>query len=137
MNTQLQESSDRRPDVFFGMNSMEMSDVRRWLEKSGNAIQPEVQADLYADGVRFGLAQIGQGFSVLPGAAPLVRPWTDAIGTEWRWDDESFQPVADKAMNNLDTGDFTDLSDVDFACFVHGLLDATTACEWKKRPGVY
>ncbi|MHB1630725.1 MAG: hypothetical protein ACYCQL_00725 [Acidithiobacillus sp.] len=122
-----------RPDVFFGMNHFEMSDLRRWLEgieASGNTTPPEDQANMYADGVRFGLAQIGQGFSVLPGASPLTHPWTDALGTAWRWDREYLQPVADKSMNHSDTEDFTDMSDADFVCFVRGLLNATLACGW-------
>ncbi len=138
MNTQLQESSDSRPDVFFGMNCFEMNDLRQWLEAvetDGDVTPLEDGAGLYADGVRFGLSQIGQGFSLLPGASPLTRLWTDALSTEWRWDEKSFQPVTDKAMNDLDTGDFADLSDGDFVCFVRGLIDSTAACGWE-RPGV-
>lgn len=133
---QLQESSDSRPDVFFGMDHLEMNDLRQWLEEvETNNTRCPARADLYAGGVRFGLAQIGQGFSLLPGASPLTHSWTDAMGTVWRWDNETFQPLADKAMGDLDTGDFADLSDADFVCFTQGLLDSTTACGWE-RPGV-
>lgn len=140
MNTQTNSASaqDDRPPIFFGMDHLEMSDLRQWLEEivaGGNTTQLKDRADLYVSGVRFGLAQIGQCFSRLPGTAPLTHSWTDAMGTKWRWDEESFQPVADKAMNNLDTGDFADLSDDDFICFVRGLLDSTVACGWE-RPSV-
>ncbi|MHB9043099.1 hypothetical protein [Acidithiobacillus sp.] len=139
MNTQINPAQDDRPAIFFGMTRLEMSDLRQWLEDveaSGGATSLKDRADLYVGGVQFGLAQIGQGFSRLPGASPLARLWTDALGTVWRWDHEHLQPVADKTMNDPNTEDFTDWSDDDFICFVRGLLDATTACGWEKRPGV-
>ena len=138
MNTQINSAQDDRPAIFFGMNRLEMNDLRQWLEEigtGGNTTPLEDRADMYADGVRFGLAQIGQGFSLLPGAAPLTHPWTDALGTEWRWDQERFQPVADKVTKDPDSEDFTEMPDADFTSFVHGLLDSAVACGWK-RPGV-
>ncbi len=156
MNTQLQERSDSRPDVFFGMNDVEMDQVWRWLEneapqiKGLHLLQPAVPArggdlsevhalsrdGLYARGVELGLNAIGLGHSMLPGASALSQPWVDAIGTEWQWDKVALQPVSNLSKVNSDARDFSDLPDEDFAVFVRGLLDSTAACGWKKRPSV-
>ena len=144
MNTQLQESSDR-PDVFFGMNDVEMNQVWRWLEnKAPQKIRGGDLSDvrvpgrdgLYARGVELGLNAIGLGHSMLPGASVLSQPWVDAMGTEWQWDKAVLQPVSNRPKTNPDARDFSDLPDEDFAVFVRGLLDSTAACGWEKRPSV-
>ena len=123
-----------RPIVFFGMDPLEMNNVRQWLEDKArrDTVRTVVRVDMYARGVKFGLAQIGQCFSLLPGASALSHPWKDAMGTEWRWDSASFQPVANKRIleTDRDTGDFSDWCDEVFAEFVQGLVDSTTACGW-------
>ena len=132
MNDEL-VSADR-PDVFFGMDHLEMNNVRQWLEYTArrDTVRTVVWADMYARGVKFGLAQIGQGFSLLPGASALSHPWKDAMGTEWRWDDVTLLPVANNKIleTNRDTGDFSDWCDEDFTDFVEGFVDSTTACGW-------
>ena len=143
MNTQLQESSDR-PDVFFGMSDVEMGQVWRWLESKAPQIRGGDLSDvrvpgrdgLYARGVELGLNAIGLGHSMLPGASVLSRPWVDATGTEWQWDEVNLQPVSNRLEANLDARDFSDLPDEDFAVFVRGLLDSAAACGWMASQNV-
>ncbi|MHB1642556.1 MAG: hypothetical protein ACYCS8_07835 [Acidithiobacillus sp.] len=143
MNTQLQERSDR-PDVFFGMNDVEMDQVWRWLENEAPQIRGGDLSDvhalsrdgLYERGVELGLNAIGLGHSMLPGASVLSRPWVDAIGTEWQWDKANLQPVSNRLEANLDARDFSDLPDEDFAVFVRGLLDSAAACGWMASQNV-
>jgi hypothetical protein len=123
-----------RPVVFFGMDDLEMNNVRQWLEDEArlDTVRAVVRADMYARGVIFGLAQTGQGFSMLPGASALSHPWKDAMGTEWRWDNVTLLPVANKVLETTrDTGDFSDWCDEDFTDFVKGFVDSTTACGWE------
>ncbi len=89
---------------------------------------------LYARGVELGLNAIGLGHSMLPGASVLSRPWVDATGTKWQWDEANLQPVSNRLEANLDARDFSDLPDEDFAIFVRGLLDSAAACGWTRRP---
>ena len=135
MNTQLQESIDRRPDVFFGMDDVEMGQVWCWLENKAPQIRGgDLGRDgLYARGVELGLNAIGLGHSMLPGATVLSRSWVDATGTKWQWDEANLQPVSNRLETNPDVRDFSDLPDEDFAIFVRGLLDSTAACGWEKR----
>ena len=134
MNAQLRESSNR-PELFVGMNHVEMGHVQHWLESQANHESFKVPVEAraaYMRGVRFGLGQVCMGFAVLPGASALSRPWKDAFGTEWQWDEANFQPVNDLGAQPeaSSTLHMSDLPDEDFALVVRGLLDSTVACGW-------
>lgn len=140
-----------RPDVFFGMNAVEMEQVRCWLEhytqqdtalrmgdeRNGLSVDnlPHRKA-MYSRGVELGLNAIGLEHSMLPGASVLSQPWTDAMGTEWQWNATNLQPTRNGLEANLDERDFSELPDEEFAIFVRGLLDSVFACGWiaEQRP---
>ncbi|MBU2741468.1 hypothetical protein [Acidithiobacillus albertensis] len=143
--------STDRPDVFFGMNDVEMGQVRCWLEhytQQNTALRIDDGSDglsgdnlpdrkaTYARGVELGLNAIGLGHSMLPGASVLSQPWTDAMGTEWQWDATNLQPISNRLEANLDERDFSELPDEEFAIFTRGLLDSVVACGWiaEQRP---
>lgn len=122
-----------RPDVFFGMNDVEMAQVRCWLEhytQQNKALRLEHP---YARGVELGLNSIGLGHSMLPGASVSSQPWTDAMGTEWQWDATNLQPISNRLEANLDERDFSELPDDEFVIFARGLLDSVGACGWSNR----
>lgn len=125
MNTQCAN----RPDVFFGMNTEEMGQVRCWLDHYTRQIRAlRLDRQTYARGVELGLNAIGLGHSMLPGASVLSEPWTDAMGTEWQWDATNLQPTSNLLDANLDERDFSELPDEEFAIFARGLLDGVAAC---------
>ncbi len=123
-----------RPEVFFGMTCSEMEQVRDWLERTPPQIEgahlAQSVSTAYTRGVELGLNAVGMGHSLLPGAAPLSRPWVDALGTEWRWDTERLEPVSHRLEVVLDERDFSDLPHADFILLARGLLDSAVACGW-------
>lgn len=128
-----------RPELFVGMNHVEMGTVQQWLESrachENFKVSPGARA-VYMRGVKFGLGQVCMGFAVLPGASALSRPWKDAFGTEWQWDEASFQPVNDLGAQPEASGTLhmSDLPDEDFVALAKGLLDSIAACGWIRRP---
>ena len=122
-----------RPEVFFGMTCPEMERLHAWLEMAAPQTEdtPLAGATIsYTRGVYLGLNAVGMGHSLLPGAAPLFRKWTDAMGTEWQWDAVNLEPVCQHPKVILDDRDFSDLPNADFILLARGLLDSAVACGW-------
>ncbi|MBU2761153.1 hypothetical protein [Acidithiobacillus sulfurivorans] len=128
------------------MNNEELGQVQEWLGHYARHVNALNENDdllnvslsspsrkaVYTRGVKLGLNAIGLGHSMLPGVSALSRPWMDAMGTEWEWDNVNLQPVSNPPEADLDASglDFSDLPDEEFAIFVRGLLDSVVACGW-------
>lgn len=123
-----------RPEVFFGMTCSELERLHTWLARTAPQINAAHLAQsartAYTRGVELGLNAVGMGHSLLPGAAPLSRPWVDALGREWQWDAVNLEPVSHHLEVRLDDRDFSDLPCEDFILLARGLLDSVVACGW-------